>query len=194
MPHALTQSFSIPPNCSFEVEDFEDEWLYDQKFDLIHARLLVSCMPNPKKIFQYAFAALEPGGYLEMQDGDFPARCADASLDGTALAKWYSGVLAGFAALGRDAGIVKRYKEWMEEVGFVEIEEKLFYWPINTWCKDPHLKRLGFWFRHDLLELVNTLTPSIMERQGMSPEEVKDFQENVKRDVHDRKIHAYHIM
>lgn len=129
-----------------------------------------------------------------MQDGDWPARCTDGTLDNTALDKWYSGVQAGFAAMGRDAGIVKRYKDWMGEVGFVEIEEKLFYWPINTWCKEPHLKRLGVWFRHDLLELVDTLTPSVFKKSGMTVDEVREFQEEVKRDVSDRKIHAYHIM
>ncbi len=32
-------SNSVPANCSFEVEDCEDEWTYSQKFDLIHGRL-----------------------------------------------------------------------------------------------------------------------------------------------------------
>jgi hypothetical protein len=151
-------------------------------------------MPNPKRVFEHAFAALAPGGYLEMQDGDFPARCTDGSLDSTALSRWYSGIVAGFAAHGRDAGIVKRYKDWMHEVGFVEIEEKLFYWPINTWPKNPHLKRLGVWFRQDLLELVETLTPSMFKKQGMDADEIRAFQDEVRRDVYDRKVHAYHIM
>jgi hypothetical protein len=64
----------------------------------------------------------------------------------------------------------------------------------NTWPKDPHLKRLGFWFRQDLSELVQTLTPSVMKLSGMTPKDIPDFQEEVKRCVLDRKIHAYHIM
>jgi hypothetical protein len=109
-------------------------------------------------MFSRAFDSLSPGGYLEMQDGDFPARSDDDSLPNSNLGKWYSSIIAGLIALGRnDMGIVKHYKRWMEEVGFVNVEEKIFFWPVNTWPRNPHLKKLGFWYGQDLLELVTTL-------------------------------------
>jgi hypothetical protein len=109
-------------------------------------------------MFSRAFDSLSPGGYLEMQDGDFPARSDDDSLPNSNLGKWYSNIIAGLLALGRnDMGIVKHYKRWMEEVGFVNVEEKIFFWPVNTWPRNPHLKKLGFWYGQDLLELVTTL-------------------------------------
>jgi hypothetical protein len=82
------------------------------------------------QIFEHAFNALAPGGYFEMQDGDFPGRCVDGTLNNTALDEWYKGISHGFTAIGRDTGIVKKYKDLMQEVGFVEIEEKIFYWPM----------------------------------------------------------------
>jgi hypothetical protein len=75
---------------------------------------------------------LAPGGFLEMQDTDCPAITQDATLDGTALGKWYEKIMEGTSVLGKDMGLAKKYKGLMEEVGFVNVEEKLFYWPINV--------------------------------------------------------------
>lgn len=36
-----------------------------------------------------------------------------------------------------------RYKEWAQEVGFQDVQEVRFKWPINTWPKDDHYKMLG---------------------------------------------------
>jgi hypothetical protein len=109
-------------------------------------------------MFERAFNSLATGGYFEMQDGDFPARSDDDSLPNSNLGKWHSDIIAGYIAMGRgDLGIVKHYKRWMEEVGFVNVEEKIFFWPVNTWPRDPHLKKLGYWYGQDLLGLVSGL-------------------------------------
>jgi Methyltransferase domain len=181
-------------NCSFEVVDFEDEWGYEQKFDLIHGRLLLSCLAEPKKMFERAFASLSPGGYFEMQDCEFPAKSNDDSLPNSNLGKWYSHIVDACAKLGRDLRIVKNYKRWMEEVGFVNVEEKVFFWPINTWPKDPQLKKLGFWYGQDLVELITGLKKPLMKGLGWTLEEVDAFHVLVKKDVMNRNVHAYHIL
>jgi hypothetical protein len=61
-----------------------------------------------------------------MQDTDFPAHAMDESLNGTNLRKWYKDIVAGAAAMGRNLGIAKNYKGWMEEIGFVDVEEIFF--------------------------------------------------------------------
>jgi hypothetical protein len=75
--------------------------------------------------------------------------------------KWYNHVIEGAMNLGLDFCGVKTYKKRMEEAGFINVEEKGFVWPINTWPKDPHLKKLGFWWNHDLLDLVEGLKPPL---------------------------------
>ena len=181
-------------NCSFEVVDFEDEWGYEQKFDLIHGRLLLSCLAEPKRMFERAFASLSPGGYIEMQDCEFPAKSNDDSLPNSSLGKWYSHIVDACLKLGRDLRIVKNYKRWMEEVGFVNVEERVFFWPVNTWPKDPHLKKLGFWYGQDLVELITGLKKPLMKGLGWTLEEVDAFHVLVKKDVMDRNVHAYHMM
>ena len=48
---------SVPPNCCFEIDDVEDEWVYGQEFDYIHGRLLTLCFNDGAAVFKKAFKA-----------------------------------------------------------------------------------------------------------------------------------------
>lgn len=37
----------------------------------------------------------------------------------------------------------KRYKQLMLDTGFVNVQERLYKWPINAWPKDPKYKEIG---------------------------------------------------
>lgn len=66
------------------MEDIEDfPWLYSQKFDLIHGRMLGTSLDDPERVIQEAVDALAPGGWLEFQDTVPPIRCDDGSWEGT---------------------------------------------------------------------------------------------------------------
>ncbi len=113
---------------------------------------MISCFKDPRFVLEQAFKHLAPGGYLEMQDTDFPMKCVDDTISGTALWDWNQYIIDGSARAGRPWTRVKEYKKWMIEIGFVDVEEKVLQWPINTWPRDTHLKKLGLWFQHDLTE------------------------------------------
>ena len=36
----------VPPNLKFVIDDAEDEWIYQDKFDFIHARLMAGCFAD----------------------------------------------------------------------------------------------------------------------------------------------------
>ncbi|PMD34320.1 S-adenosyl-L-methionine-dependent methyltransferase [Hyaloscypha variabilis F] len=181
----------IPGNCTFEIDDIEDDWTYSQKFDFIHGRLLVSCFKDHRAVLKRAFDALKPGGYLEMQDADFPMKCVDDSLEGTALWKWNMYVEEASAKAGKPWTRTKQYKGWMEEIGFVDVEESIVPFPINTWPRDLHLKTLGLWFQHDLLEGLNSNIALFTRVMGWSSEEVEALLVDVRKDVENRRVHAY---
>ncbi|KAL1982645.1 hypothetical protein VTN96DRAFT_1015 [Rasamsonia emersonii] len=52
----------VPPNCVFEIDDFETPWLYRADFDFIHGRELEGCIANEDQLFSRAFEYLKPGG------------------------------------------------------------------------------------------------------------------------------------
>ena len=46
---------SVPPNLKFIVDDAEDTWLYQNKFDLIHARLMSGSFADWPNFFRQAY-------------------------------------------------------------------------------------------------------------------------------------------
>jgi hypothetical protein len=188
----LTSPTSVPPNCSFEVDDAEDPWVFPQKFDYIHGRALMSCFKNHKTVWENAFKALRPGGILELQDVQMPLQYVDSSGEGTAVKLWNERFMAGALALGRDFKKVAKYKAVLQEVGFVNVVEKLYVWPMGTWARGKTMKTLGAWFREDSLSGLHGGSSVILTRGcGMSPEEVEVFLVDVRNEMKSNKIHAY---
>lgn len=181
-----------PPNCRFEVDDCEDEWLYSQKFDYIHARFMVTCFKDPANVFRNAFESCKPGGYFEIQDAAFPLRCLDDSLWDTALWRVSGNFISGAKALGKDITHVQKYKQYMIDAGFEDVQEIQFQWPINTWPKSSHHKQLGLWYHQNLIDGLSGITMAIFTRGlGMGVEEVEMLLEEARADLRNKDIHAY---
>lgn len=161
-------------------------------FDYIHGRALVTCFKSHHTVFQHAFNSLRSGGYLELQDGDLPLRFIDDSGNGTALETWSQRLMAGGAALGKDFTRGRRYKELLEELGFVDVVETRTQFPIGTWAVEKKMKTLGAWMKMDMLAGLQGMSMAIMTRGlGMTPEEVAVHLENVKTEIESNKLHAY---
>jgi SAM-dependent methyltransferase len=183
---------SVPPNCRFEIDDAEDEWVYTEKFDYIHGRLLAVCFNDPAAVFRRAFHSCAPGGYFEMFDFASRFGCIDESLSGTALENFAEMMIEGTRLLGKDVTHVIKYKDYMEAAGFVDIVEEKFQWPINTWPKGSYYKTLGLWYNQDLQEGLSGMAMAICTRGlKMSREQVELLLVNVRKDLKNTKIHAY---
>jgi hypothetical protein len=52
---ALTVEFSVPPNCAFETDDIEKEWVWSKPFDFIFSRMLGGSLADPQGFIQRAF-------------------------------------------------------------------------------------------------------------------------------------------
>lgn len=116
----------------------------------------------------------------------------DGTLQGTALEKWGELVVAGAKNLGRNWTQVSRYKEFLEKAGFEDVVETQFAWPLGTWARGERMKMLGAWAREDLLGAIQGISMAVMTRGlGMSSEEVEVFLVDVRKDLMNKKIHAY---
>lgn len=67
----------VPPNCTFLVDNAELDWVFDTKFDFIHSRMLTMGIHDWEKYFQQCWDNLEPGGWIETGETQFPQRRAD---------------------------------------------------------------------------------------------------------------------
>ncbi|KAE9365763.1 S-adenosyl-L-methionine-dependent methyltransferase [Stipitochalara longipes BDJ] len=181
----------VPDNCRFEIDDAEDEWVYSKQFDYIHIRFVMTCFPDPKIVIEHAFKACAPGGYLEIMDGVFPLHCHDNSLEGTILDSWAKSCHEAGSKMGRPWNNAPNYKKWMEEVGFVDVKERVIEIPTNPWAKGRRAKELGMWFNADLQEALSASRALYIKVLEWAPEKVDTFLKEVKIDLMKREIHAY---
>jgi len=61
----------------------------------------------------------------------------------SALYQWGALCVDASKKVGRDLGATGTYKKEMQRVGYTDIVEKMYIWPMNKWPKDPKLKELG---------------------------------------------------
>ena len=60
-------------------------------------------------------------------------------------------MLEGSVKLGVGLDIALTTKRFMEEAGFVDVQEKVFKLPKNEWPQDNHLKTLGRMWEENVL-------------------------------------------
>ncbi|CAJ2508882.1 Uu.00g139080.m01.CDS01 [Anthostomella pinea] len=183
----------VPPNCHFEVDDIEDEWVFSHKFDYIHARHMVGSMTDFPKLFRAIYDNLTPGGWVEMQDYYVKLQSIDGSLDGTALQRWNDMLNHALSFTGRSGLAAPKYKRWMREVGLVDIGEEVFAVPGNTWAKGRDEKELGAMQMENILEGIHGISMTLFTKfLGMRSEEVEVLLVDVRKDLRNRDIHFYY--
>lgn len=155
----LTDSFQVqpsfvPPNCRFEVDDFNLEFLDENKFELIHQRELLGCVPDWPAFYKKCFNALAPGGWIDITEPDtsgyYSAANNNKVLD-SLTGKEHP--LCGFSrmfveaakAQGMDAEITPKLEGWLKDAGFVNIQVKIHKPAVGTWPTDGKEKEIGAW-------------------------------------------------
>ncbi|KAL1613949.1 hypothetical protein SLS54_010159 [Diplodia seriata] len=193
-----TQPGWVPQNCRFEIDDANDvPWTWrDDSFDFVHVRSLFGCVSDWPRFYREAFRCLKPGGYIEhvemgrkfhSPDGSLPADSALAQLDGLGAEVCEK--------IGKPGDVIYRMKGWLEEGEWEGVTQVEYKWPTGPWPSDPVLKELGQWSRLHLLEGVENWTLAMLTRVlGYTFDEAQVWIAQIKKDVRDPKIHAYHDM
>ncbi|KAF5634196.1 TAM domain protein [Fusarium sp. NRRL 52700] len=192
-PHHSSNIPRTPPNCLFEVDDFESDWLFRQPFDFIHARELQGSISDNAQFFRRALQSLAPGGYLEMQAVHSEFKSDDNTKDKAENALlWMKTMVEGSSKFGKPLNVAPEWKREMEDAGFVDVEQKILKVPIGSWPKDPKLKDIGKFQSVQEAQVITSYTPGIFSRiLGWSDEEIQVFVAKVKRDLSDPSIHLY---
>jgi SAM-dependent methyltransferase len=186
------QPVYVPPNCTFEVDDAEDEWLFRTPFSYIHARAILSCFKDPLHVIQSAYNALSPGGILEFQDPQFPFDFADPQPpDDSPYVRWQKLILESGEKSGKPLTNAPRYEGWFKEAGFVDVHVEKFLIPTGPWHEDQRLKKLGGWQLMNWLEAVDAITPRFLSRLGWEIEESRVLVAQVRDEFLKGKIKPY---
>ncbi len=88
----------MPPNCRFEVDDIDDEWVYSHPFDYIHGRYIISFVSDNQRLFRNIYENLKPGGFVEIMETLMLMEAVDDSLEGHILQKWNKLMVEGLAS------------------------------------------------------------------------------------------------
>ncbi|KAF3908349.1 hypothetical protein AA313_de0208749 [Arthrobotrys entomopaga] len=184
----------VPPNLRFEVDDVESEWTHQpESFDFIFSRYMVGSIKDWPRLFEQAFNALKPGGYLEVLDPDSTLRCSDDTLtDDCALLEWTRLFIKAAGKADRSVVAAPEYVGWMKEIGFEIVEENKIVLPTSPWPKDPHLKELGGYHMAAFMEGLEGLSLRLFSHfLGMDTPEIEAMLVKVKRDIRNKGLHTY---
>ncbi|KAF9882000.1 methyltransferase domain-containing protein [Colletotrichum karsti] len=188
------QSNAVPPNVHFYVEDASQPWAWPDPFDYIHTRVLLGSFGDFKnEVIQQSFDSLRPGGWLESQDFNVEATSDDGTLapDGP-LSRWVYDMNCASELIGRPLARAHLLKQWYEEVGFVDVRERVFKIPLNGWAKNPRHKHVGKLWEQNFLDGLSgfslALFTQVLERKQ---EEVEVSLVGVRKDISNMHIHAY---
>ncbi|KKA16340.1 hypothetical protein T310_10074 [Rasamsonia emersonii CBS 393.64] len=183
----------VPPNCLFEVDDYESEWVYSRPFDFIHARELEGCIADDDRLFQQAFRHLKSGGYIELQAvSPYLVSDDDTAEKAKTVQLWVKTLREGGKRFGKPFDNVDKWKSKLEKAGFVDVKETIYKLPIGTWPKHPGLKEIGKYQFIGELQAVETYTPALFSRVlGWSHEEIKALIAKVKKELTDPGLHLY---
>jgi hypothetical protein len=147
------------------------------------------------KIFSSCFANLNPGGYMEIQDYFFKIQSIDDSLSGTALERWNDLILGAVKKMGRSGTACAKYQDQMRAAGFVDLVERRYAIPGNSWAKGENEKMLGLMQMTNISDGLHGFSAQALTKAvGMSAEEVDKFLEEVRKDLQNTKIHFYYVL
>lgn len=121
----------VPLNVNFFVDDFEEDWLFKKKFDVVHGRMLATKFADPVKLFRKALESLHPGGQIELNDLVMPWRSGDGSIpEGGLMERWNRLLVESVRkVINREIGWAEQYKAPLEEAGFVNVRNVLYVMP-----------------------------------------------------------------
>lgn len=110
------------------------------------------------------------------------------------VAHYWSLINEGLASLGVNlhAAAGGRLAAMMQEVGFVNVTERVLHIPIGTWPKNKVLKTAGLYWRTILQDGIQAIALGPLTRGlGWGPNEVELFLVDVRKAYNDNSTNMY---
>ena len=134
---------------------------------------------------------------MERVEIDWVPRCDDGSLPtNSALSEWSSNLLKAMDIYGRPMKLnPTETRHELAQAGFKDIHETAIRAYYNNWPDDPHNQNVGNWFHIALSKGLTALSYApMMEKLGMSKEEVERLCSRAQEEIRYRSCRAYCIL
>ena len=171
-----------PPNLSFELDDVEDEWAYNDPFDFIHLRALSGAISNWDRVYAEVGKNLKQGGCFEVVDSG-PIHLKEGSSDAH-LSVYNTAIQAAATRAGRSLGLDHMKKAAFDDAGLSVTKSKTFEVPLGTWPDDPQKKLAGKMAMIVALEGLEAHSLRLLTKHlGWKAEEVRDLCSKVQQEI-----------
>lgn len=192
---AATQPPFVPPNCTFEIEDVEEDWPYRAShFDFIHGRDLMTAVRDWPRLLAQAYTDLKPGGWIQLCS-TIPGALSDDDSIPPNSGYVESGRLYYEIAekMGAPLDAPKQWAQQMRNVGFTRVQDEVYKLPMGPWPRSKRLRTVG---RMEQIMILDGGFEAYMLRGytqvlGGRPEDLAAVLVNAKREVRDPAIHTY---
>ena len=187
---------TAPPNCKLWVADLGNETTWaglEEKFDMIHGRMIVVGVRDWPKLFARCFDHLSPGGWVEMQELQFPVTYeGNAPKSDSKFMEIGEHMEKGMAIVGLNPHIASRFPEILAGVGFARPKLEDFRMILGPWPEDErrqHLGRMGLQnFNMGLRGFTEKLFTGVL---GWSAEDYDKFIKEASRELNDGEAQFY---
>ena len=180
-------------NLTFKVEDAEQPWSINKKFDYIHVRLLTIIIRDWPTFFQQCWEHLNPGGWLEVQDVCIPcgAENPESNCETSPLIRNTFVLYEALMRQGIDVIAIRYHPDRLKVQGFVNAHQERFKWPANgKWPAEERMKAIGDLNSKIWIAASGTMIPKLLRTFNMEEEtinnNVRAFREELENDVDKR--------
>jgi SAM-dependent methyltransferase len=183
----------VAPNCSFEIDDIEDTWMWKPNtFDFIHFRDPLYMIRDWPALMQQVYHHTKPGGYCELTSVYPKVFCDDGSMPENSTFKVMCDQFIE-ASYGMNAPLDSclRFADYLRNAGFVDVQEHIFKMPSSPWPKDRRLKKVGALEMTNIVAGASAFALRVFSRAGWSREEIELALIGFRRDVKNRNYHQY---
>ncbi|KAA8902249.1 S-adenosyl-L-methionine-dependent methyltransferase, partial [Sphaerosporella brunnea] len=183
-----------PPNCTFEIEDADEEWVYPPNyFSMVHTRHVMPGIADWYRFFEQSYRVLHPGGWVELHEAphriysDNPNTPSDIPL--MRVCQRFSDY---HASMGKPCGEeVFEFKDHLEAVGFVDVTETRYRIPLGAWRGDPIEREIGRYNLLNVLEALEAYTLALHDLGLDDLEEARDLARKAENNAKNRKLELY---
>jgi SAM-dependent methyltransferase len=173
----------VPPNVTFELHDcVQYPWDFRKLFDFVHTQLINGfAVRDWTEFYTEAYQNLKPGGWVESHEFDLwlhtEGNAAPEPVTIRAwLDQWDKGAGGGFRCSG------DQLADSMRKAGFVDVGIKEFKLPVGPWMKGQE---------NSGILSITAMTEHIVEKLGMTEDQMKQHTDPVVREWRNRRLHSY---
>jgi SAM-dependent methyltransferase len=190
----------VPKNVTFEIQDCTDtDWCRERgTIDYIHSRFMAGSLASWKRLLRTSRRHLKPGdGWLELHE-IHPTPLSD---DSTMPATWkfleWEELIHQTARKKlnppKSTRVAEHLKPWMEESGFIDVDQFIYKIPLGPWARDKKLKKIGADMCSNWASGLQGFSYKILGDEGLgwSRDEIELNLVDVRKSLAMKEVHCY---